>query len=139
MAVGDDGSDGNSCPKSDERCRRIIDVGWRWSVNDRGAVHRNINDLRIRRHDLHDRVSHINNLGFISSLHNGIGDNHDLLGRALERADGLRLGTQRLDGIHQFQRLVNKGLAEFNGPSQFIAHFLNHGREPGHCFDILVP
>jgi hypothetical protein len=78
-------------------------------------------------------------LGFVSSLHHGIGDNHHLLGRCLESSDGLRLGAQRLDGVHQFQGLVNKGLAEFDGPGQFVAHFLNHRGEPGHGFHIFVP
>jgi hypothetical protein len=86
MVVGYDSSYRDAGPKRDERCHRVIDVG-RWRrINDDRIVHRHIDHLRIGRHDLHDRIGHVDDLSLVSALHHGIGDDDHLLGRRLKRS-----------------------------------------------------
>jgi hypothetical protein len=116
MAVGDDASDGEADAEGDEWRRGVVDVTrWR-SVNDGRIVGRDVYHLGIGWSDLDDCISDENNLSFIGPFDNRVGDNDHLLGCALQRSEGLRLLPKRLDGIHEFQRLFDKGLAEINGP-----------------------
>jgi hypothetical protein len=89
--------------------RSAVDENWSRSKNDGGIIYRHIDHLRVGWDDLDDGVSHINDLIFVRSLHDGIGDYHILLRRRLQSARGLRSGTQSLNGVHQVHGLLREG------------------------------
>jgi hypothetical protein len=125
--------------KRDERCPPVKDVSWRRSKNDSWVIHRHIDHLRVGWHDLDDGVGHINNLSFEGPLHYRISDDHYLLWRCLQCAGRLCFGAQKLNRIHQFQRLFREGFPQFDRPVQVVAHVLNHLWKPGHRFYIVIP
>jgi hypothetical protein len=139
MAIGDDAPDGKADTEGNKRRGGAVDIAWWRSINDDRVVSWNVNHLRVGRDDLDDGIRHENGLGFIGPFDYGIRDNDHLLSRALQRAQRLSFLTKRLDGIHEFEGLLDKGLAELSAPCQIITHFLNHLRESRDSFYIVVP
>ncbi len=62
-----------------------------------------------------------------------------MLRRAPKRSERLRFGPQILDGIHYVHLLVNKRVAQLDGPLEVCIHVLNDGGEFGHHLDVVIP
>jgi hypothetical protein len=125
--------------KADQGHRRLVVVVMVFNVNDRWIIGRHIDHFRAGRLHLDDRVRHIDNLVFVGSLHDGVGDGHHLLRRRLECAGGLRFAAQRLNGIHEFHWLFQESLAQRGCPRQVCVHFGHYFREPGELLDFIIP
>ncbi len=91
--VGDNCPNGN--PGGKGHHGRRADVNRRWRIIDGGGIGWDVNHLGVDRLDLDD----------------GVGNGDDLLRRVLQTAEFLRFDPQGLDGVHEFLRLLEEGLA----------------------------
>jgi hypothetical protein len=110
------GAERNTCPKGQHGCAesvpgRIPGVGWVsriWprSVYHRRVVGRDIHDLRTGRFNFDDLFL----------------DNDFLLLCRFQITGGLGLGAEPLNGIQNIFLLLKKGVAQFLGPIELLAH-----------------
>jgi hypothetical protein len=112
------------------RIPRIINRYW---------IGRHVDDLRVCWHYLDDLFGHVDDLRHIGLLHDNVRDRNDLLVGSFKGAYLLSLGSEVLDGVHHFFRLINESLAEIQGPSQVLVHFGDQLRELRDGLDVLVP
>ena len=74
------------------------------------------------------------------SLDGGDGGRDHLLRRRFPGIAGrLRLGSQRLHGVHHVRLLREECVAELLGPVEFVAHHLERLRHRGQRFDARIP
>jgi hypothetical protein len=89
--------------------------------------------------NLHHRVGYINDLALIFAFDDRIGNNDQLLRRALERSDRLGFGPQSLDGVHHVHLLVNKRIAKLDRPLEVCVHVFDDGGKFGRRLDVVIP
>ena len=78
-------------------------------------------------------------LRFVRDRHHFVGDGDDVARSGFEGAGFVRLGPERLNGIHQFLGLVQEGLAQTHRPSQICVHLGDQLGELGHGLDVFIP
>ena len=137
--VGKNGADGHGRAKGDQGVIRVVVVDRGRGIHHRRVVLRHIDDLGVGRLHLDDRVGHVDHLLFVDPLDDRVGDDHGLFGGGLQSASHLRLGAERLNGLHELALLGQERLPQLNGPRQIIAHLLRHSRDSGQGFHVGIP